>query len=110
MCDIFLRVFLIKVNFSRLMCALVLIFYTYKVKNLFCVAKIVTSIVLECCEPYSGTENFGEHLINKRLETVFQYCILSFLLTELLHLTALYQAFYVKIMLTFMGFTTKIHL
>jgi len=53
------------------MCALVLIFYTYKVKNLFCVAKIVTSIVLECCEPYSGTENFGEHLINKRLETVF---------------------------------------
>jgi hypothetical protein len=92
------------------MCALVLIFYTYKVKNLFCVAKIVTSIVLECCEPYSGTENFGEHLINKRLETVFNCCTLPFFLTFFLHLTAPERAIYVKMMLAFVGFTTKIHL
>jgi hypothetical protein len=39
------------------------------VKNLGCVAKIVTSIVLECCQPYSGAVNFGGNLINSRLET-----------------------------------------
>ncbi len=66
---LFLRLIHIKVNFSHVMCALSLIFYTYKVKNLFYVAKIVTSIVLECCEPYIGTEIFGEILINSRLET-----------------------------------------
>lgn len=53
---ILVRPILIKVNYSPLMCALTLIFYTYKVKNLFCVAKIVTAIVLECCSPYSDTE------------------------------------------------------
>gem|GEM_PF-5496605 len=67
---LFLRLILSKVNYSHAMCALSLIFYTYKVKNLFYVAKIVTSIVLECCEPYIGKEIFGENLINSRLETI----------------------------------------
>lgn len=65
---ILVRPILIKVNDSTLMCALTLIFYTYKVKNLFCVAKIVTAIVLECCSPYSGTENSVRDLINSSLE------------------------------------------
>ncbi len=67
---LFLRLIHIKVNFLHLMCALSLIFYTYKVKNLFYLAKIVTSIVLECCQPYIGAVNFGGNLINSRLETI----------------------------------------
>ncbi|CCN37110.1 hypothetical protein VIBNIAM115_500002 [Vibrio nigripulchritudo AM115] len=51
------------------MCALVLIFHMKKVKNLFCVALFVTSIVLICYRPYSGAENFCGILINSRLET-----------------------------------------
>lgn len=65
---ILVRPILSKVNDSTLMCALTLIFYTYKVKNLFCVAKIVTAIVLECCSPYSDTENSVRDLINSSLE------------------------------------------
>lgn len=70
---ILVRPILIKVNYSPLMCALTLIFYTYKVKNLFCVAKIVTAIVLECCSPYSDTENSVRDLINSRLERNLTY-------------------------------------
>ncbi len=69
---ILVRPILIKVNYSPLMCALTLIFYTYKVKNLFCVAKIVTAIVLECCR-YSDTENSVRDLINSRLERNLTY-------------------------------------
>lgn len=50
------------------MCVFILIFYMYKVKNLFCVVKIVIVIVLECCSLYSDIENFVRDFINLRLE------------------------------------------
>ncbi len=55
----FLLVLREKVNFSAALCALVSVFYIKFVKNLFCVALFVASIVLECCQPYSGAEKFG---------------------------------------------------
>ncbi len=66
---LFVRLIEIKVNFSPLMCALSLIFYTYKVKNLCHVTNFVTSIVLECCQSYIGAVILGQGLINSGLET-----------------------------------------
>lgn len=47
-------------------------FYTYKLKSVLC-SKIVTAIVLECCSPYSDTENSVRDLINSRLERNLTY-------------------------------------
>jgi hypothetical protein len=59
----------LKVNFYAVLCALVRVFYTKNVKNLFCVAYFVTTIVLECCQPYSGEEIVGQNLIKSRVAT-----------------------------------------